>query len=159
VKHTCWLFALLLLAPGVAHAVQANGAGPRVGFSSNPDQLVLGGQVELGEIAPDIDFTPNAELGFGDHATVIALNFDLHYRFRISGSPWSPYAGAGLGVNFIQVDLPAPFEDDSNTEVGGNVIVGAQVPTQAGSRFFTELKLGLGDIPDFKLLVGWNFKL
>jgi hypothetical protein len=150
---------ILLLLPAGAHAAEVSGIGPRIGFSTGPDQLALGGQLEVGEIAPDLDFTPNVELGFGDHTTLIAFNLDLHYKFRVQNSNWSPYLGAGVGVNFLEFDRPAGLADDSETEVGGNFIIGAQVPTQAGRKFFSELKLGLGDIPDLKLLVGWNFKL
>ncbi len=158
-KRLGCLFAFLLLPAAAWAAVQPNGWGPRVGFSADPDQLVLGGQLEMGEIAPEIDFTPNLELGFGDDATVIAANLDLHYRFQISRSQWSPYVGAGLGIAFIEVNLDPPFRDKSDTNVGGNLLLGAQVPTQAGSRFFAEMKFGLGDVPDWKLLVGWNFKM
>ena len=40
-----------------------------------------------------------------------------------------------------------------------DLILGAGIPTQAGNRFFGEMKFGLGDIPTLKLLVGWNFKI
>jgi hypothetical protein len=149
-----------LLAPLSARAAAVlGGVGPRVGLSSDPDQLVIGGQAIIGEIAPDLTFDPNLEFGFGDHATVIAANFDLHYHFVVQGSAWRPYAGAGLGLNFIEVDHGFG-NDSSDSEVGLNLIGGAGVPTQSGNRFFGELKLGLGDnIPELKVLVGWNFKI
>jgi len=31
------------------------------------------------------------------------------------------------------------------------------VPAGADSKFFGELKLGLGDIPTLKILAGWNY--
>jgi hypothetical protein len=149
-----------LIAPGTAHAATtATGFGPRVGLSIDPDQLVLGGQLVIGEIAPDVTFNPNIELGFGDNATVIALNLDGQYHFRIQNSPWRPYVGFGIGINFIEVDLPSPFNNVSNTEVGANLIVGAGVPTRSNNRFFTEARFGLGDIPDLKLMAGWQFAL
>ncbi|HEY3216953.1 MAG TPA: hypothetical protein VGK93_10720 [Candidatus Eisenbacteria bacterium] len=155
------LLVLGLLGAALAHAEPAvvGGLGPRVGFSTDPDQIVFGGQLIIGEIAPSLTFDPDVEFGFGDDVTVIALNLDLHYHFAIQGSSWRPYVGAGAGINFIEVDVPPPFEDVSDTEVGGNIILGAGVPTTAGNRFFGEMKLGLGDIPDLKLLVGWNFKI
>jgi hypothetical protein len=158
------LFPLVLLLLVVPAAVNAepigNAFGPRIGISTDPDQLVLGGQLDLGEIAPDVTLTPNLELGIGDDFTVFALNGDLHYHFLIQGSPWRPYVGGGLGINFISFDAPAGFQgDDSEVEIGANLIAGAIVPTRSGSRFFTELKFGLGDIPEFKWLVGWNFAL
>jgi hypothetical protein len=155
------LLVLGLLCAASAHAGTAvvGGLGPRVGFSTDPDQIVFGGQLIIGEIAPSLTFDPDVEFGFGDDVTVVALNLDLHYHFAIQGSSWRPYVGAGAGINFIEVDVPPPFEDVSDTEVGGNLIIGAGVPTTAGNRFFGEMKLGLGDIPDLKLLVGWNFKI
>jgi len=43
--------------------------------------------------------------------------------------------------------------------VGGGLVIGAGVPTKSGNRFFTELKLGLGDVPSLKMVAGWNFKI
>uniref|UniRef100_A0A832MNM7 Outer membrane protein beta-barrel domain-containing protein n=1 Tax=Eiseniibacteriota bacterium TaxID=2212470 RepID=A0A832MNM7_UNCEI len=152
------LVALVVPAAALAQSRVGNAIGPRVGLSSDPDQLVLGGQLDLGELAPDITFTPNLEFGFGDDFLVVAVNGDLHYHFLIQGSQWRPYVGGGLGINFIDWDAPAWYRGDtSETEVGANLILGAIVPTRTGSRFFTEMKFGIGDIPEFKWLVGWNF--
>ena len=158
--HLLFAGALVALLPACAFAQGkiATAIGPRIGVSSSPDQLVLGGQLDLGELAPDLTFAPNLELGFGDNVTTVQLNGDFHYHFLIHNSPWRPYVGAGIGIAFFNFDL-GPFGDASETDVGANIIGGAIVPTRSGSRFFTELKLGLGDIPDFKLLVGWNFAL
>ena len=151
------LVACLALPVAARAAVSTESFGPRFGFSLDPDQLVLGGQMTFGEVAPSLSFAPNAELGFGDHQTVIALNMDFHYRLNLQGSDWSPYLGFGAGVNFDSFDRPAPFQDDSETNVGGNLILGANVPTRSGSKFFSELKFGLGDVPSLKMIAGWNF--
>jgi hypothetical protein len=140
------------------HQVQT-GYGPRVGFSTGPDQLVFGGQLIIGEIAPNITFDPSLEFGFGDHQTVICTNFDLHYHFDVSSSSWRPYAGAGVAINFVTFDSEEFGNKDSETDVGGSLIVGAGVPTKSGNRFFGELKLGIGDNADLKMMVGWNFKM
>lgn len=151
---------LALAIPAAGHAdVVVTGIGPRVGLSISPDQIVLGGHLVVKEIAPDVTFNPNVEFGFGDNYTVIAVNLDGLYHFRIQNSAWRPHVGFGLGINFIEADLPAPFRDVSNTEVGANLIVGAEVPTQSNNRFFTEARFGLGDIPDLKIMAGWTFPL
>jgi hypothetical protein len=145
-----------LAAVPMAHAgATIGGAGPRVGVSIDPDQFVFGGQLIIGELAPDLTFDPSLEFGFGDNVTVIAMNLDMHYHFTVEGSAWRPYAGAGLGLAFIEVDEGG----GSDTEVGLNLVGGAGVPTQSGNRFFGELRLGLGDIPEVKLIAGWNFKI
>lgn len=129
--------------------------GPRIGVSNNPDQVVFGGQMDFGEVAPDLSLSPNVELGFGDHMTLIALNADLQYHFEVQGSAWKPYAGGGLSVNFFSFD--SRLGGGSDTQAGVNFLIGAAVPTKTGSRFFSELRLGAGDIPDLKLMFGWNF--
>ena len=154
--------ALVLIAgivlPAAAHATaDIVSFGPRFGFSTDPGQLVLGGQMTIGDIAPELGFVPNAELGFGDHQTTVAFNMDFHYRLHVSGSDWTPYFGFGPAIYFVSIDRPAPFQDGSDTVVGGNFIFGADVPTRSGSKFFGELKLGLGDIPTLKMMAGWNF--
>lgn len=153
------VLAAVLPVTALAQSPVVTGIGPRVGVSIDPDQFVFGGQVYFGEVAPDLSLEPNLEIGIGDDVTVVAVNFDMLYHFSIQGSAWRPYAGAGLGVNFISWDAPAPLQDDSDTEVGANLILGAGAPTQSGNRFFTELRFGLGDIPELKLMVGWNFKM
>jgi hypothetical protein len=160
-KRMVVLLAFAALLPASAFAANTAAVstyGVRAGFSSGPDQLVLGGQMSIGEVAPSLSFDPNVELGVGDNVTLIALNLDMHYHFDLRDTAWSPYLGAGAGINFYSVDLPQPFADDSFTRVGGNIILGASVPTRSGNQFFGEMKLGLGDTPDWKLLVGWNFR-
>lgn len=154
----CALGALLPFT-AIAQGAVVSDYGLRAGFSTSPDQLVLGGQMSIGEVAPSLTFDPNIELGFGDNLTLICFNLAMHYHFDIENSSWRPYVGGGAGINFVSVDLPPGFADNSSTHVGGEFIVGASVPTRSGNRFFSELKLGLGDFtPDLKILVGWNFK-
>jgi hypothetical protein len=153
----CILGAVLLAGSALAEGPAVTSYGFRAGFSSDPNQLVLGGQMSVGEVAPNLSFDPNIELGFGDNVTLIAFNLDMHYHFTVNNSTWRPYVGAGAGINLINVDAQPPLQDDTRTEVGGQIILGAGVPTRGGNRFFSEMKFGLGDIPSFKLLVGWNF--
>jgi len=158
------LLAAVLPAAALAQTSQSTGGpvatawGPRIGFASGPDQLLMGAQLELGEIAPDVTIIPNVEIGVGDHTTTFSISGDAHYHFRVQNSPWRPYVGAGLTFIHYSFDVPPGF-DDSETDLGASLIGGAIVPTRSGSRFFTELHLGLGDIHDFKLMVGWNFKM
>lgn len=149
----------IALTPAASRAATAGpvdqGIGPRVGFSTGPDQFVFGGQATFGPIVQDLTFDPSLELGFGDNTTTVAGNFDLHYHFHLSNSRWMPYAGAGATIINYSNDAP----EGSHTEGGGSLIVGAGAPTPSGNRFFGELKFGLGDVPDLKLMVGWNFKM
>jgi len=145
------------LAANSSGGTALNAWGPRVGFSTGPDQFLIGGQLDFSDVAPNIGFVPNLDIGFGDHVTTFDLNADLHYMFTLRDSPWRPYVGAGVGITFS--NFSSDVGGDSETDVGGSLIVGATAPTKRGSRFFSEAKLGLGDIADFKLLVGWNFPM
>lgn len=157
------LAGLLLLAPTAAPAQSRDAAaiGPRAGFTIDPDQFTFGGQFETSPFVPALSFVPSVEVGVGDDWTVVALNADFHYHFAISGSIWGPYVGGGLGVNVMHFDYETPWfrVEGDDTEVGANLILGVTVPTRTGSRFFTEARFGLGDIPETKLMAGWNFRL
>ncbi len=150
---------LVVLVPltALAQPSVVTSIGPRVGFSVDPDQFIVGGQLAIGPIAPSLTFAPSLELGFGDNRTVVAGNFDLQYHFRTDTS-WHPYLGAGMAIANETVERR--FDQDfTETEVGGNLIFGATAPASSGSDFFAELKLGLGDIPAMKLMAGWNFRM
>ena len=71
-KRLVVLCALGALLPLTAHAQgpMESSFGFRAGFSSNPDQLLLGGQMSVGEVAPNLTFDPNIDLGFGDNVTI-----------------------------------------------------------------------------------------
>lgn len=154
------LFSLLLLAllvPATSHAARARRAfGPELGFSSDPDQVVLGGHLCFGSSSSNLDFVPGVDVGFGDDITVTALNGDFHWRFD-TRSHWQPYAG--LGVSFYDISGHRDFWGGDTNVGGGNLIVGAEVPTNRGSRFSFEGRLALGDGPSLRLIGSWNFPM
>jgi len=130
------------------------GLGPRLGVTSNPDQVHFGMHLDLGELTPNLMMVPNLEVGLGDHVTSIAPSFELDYRFRSSWGVWSPYAGGGIGPVFYSVDNYGS-ETDAGFYVQGGIMKGF-VGRNSGY-FFIEAKLGLIDAPDAKFTVGWTF--
>ena len=154
--------ALALLAalavPCVPHAETI--IGPHLGFSGSPDQFILGGQIQFADVAPQLDFVPGVDLGLGDGLTVLGLNGDFHYRIPVRNTTWQPYAGAGVSLFIFSADT-GDFggSRSSGSAGGGSLILGADVPTQSGSRFFAEMKFGLGDGPSFRLIGGWHFRM
>ena len=153
-------YALLVAAalPATALADSFTAWGPHLGFSSGPDQFVVGGHLQWGDVAPHLDFVPSIDLGLGDNITLISLNGDFHYRLD-TGTQWEPYVGGGVGVHFASFDNGGPgIADNSDTFAGGHFIFGADVATKHSSRFFVEGKFGFGDSPDFKALAGWSFQ-
>lgn len=151
------LAALAVIPAASASAEPYSNYGLHLGFGDSPDQVFFGGQFTIGDVGPNIDLVPMIDIGFGDNATIISLNGDFRYRFDVSGQTWQPYAGAGIGFHFVSFDSRGPFQDTSDTFGGGHFILGVDAPTRSGNRFFTDLKIGIGDSPDLKIEAGWGF--
>src|SRR4026209_2717405 len=81
-----------------AAPARAQGAGVRVGASADPNQFYFGGHLETGELAENLRFRPNIEVGVGDNLTLVALNFEFTYRLPPASLPssfsnWHLYVG------------------------------------------------------------------
>jgi opacity protein-like surface antigen len=149
------------LAPALALAdpytdVGFRGWGPRVGLSLDPDQVHFGAHFDYGNFAKHVRFQPNVEFGFGDNVNLYTLNAEAAYRFTEKWDVWSPYLGGGLGANIKSWDGP-DNHNNSETDLGLNLLGGIEKGLSNGDRFFVETKLSLNDIPDVKITVGWTF--
>ena len=94
-------------------------------------------------------FRPNLEVGVGDDATLVTVNFEFAYRIPDSAanpgaSTWA--AGPALVISHAH----------DNTDAGGgfNILLG--LAHRRG--LFTEIKVGVIDSPSFKFGVGYRFK-
>jgi hypothetical protein len=146
--------AILVLLPATASAGPFNYYGPHVGFGQGPDQTVIGGQLQWNGVAPRTAFVPGIDYGFNDLGSVLTVNADFHYQLSYE-TAWQPYAGLGAEMNVWRDN---GLGGTRQTQSGGHLIVGAAIRNRSGGRFFTELKLGLGDTPDMKMLLGWNLR-
>jgi hypothetical protein len=135
------------------------GWGLRAGLTGDPDQFIVGGQLQLGEFIENLRFEPNATIGFGDHRTLIALSPDVFYTFPVEGLG-DLYAGGLLTFEWVKLDLHPARDiyghrfDDTDTDLGIHLLGGLEL---ASTPMFFELNLGLDDAPDVKLAVGYNF--
>lgn len=128
-----------LAAPALA------GLGFHAGASVDPDDFLLGLRFRSHPIADSpVTIVPNVEVGFGD-VTMVAGNLDAHFDFK-TDSKYAPYAGAGLTLNWFD------FDGGSDTEFGGSILAGIMLNT----KWFFETKIGLGDVPDWKFVVGFE---
>ena len=129
----------------------AQDGGIRGGISVDPDQFYFGGHLETGPLVERLHFRPNVEVGFGDDLTLIAANMEFVYKFsRTRGL--NLYAGGGPALNVFMFD--GAGDNDSETEAGFNVLVGAETPRG----LFFEFKLGLIDSPELKFAVGYTWR-
>lgn len=150
--------ACSLAASGSASAQELGffGFGLRAGLSLDPDQAFVGVHVDLGQLAKQVYFRPNLELGSGDDQTVVAFNLAALYFFNSRWQRWEPYAGGEIGVNHREIERSS-LPDVDDTEPAINAVFGIDTEMKSGDRLLFEAKLGLIEEPDFKLLVGWTF--
>jgi hypothetical protein len=151
--------SVLLVAATSASAV-TKPLGARIGYTSDEiDQFHLGGHIRLFELARNVAVQPSLEIGFGDDATLIAVNGDVFYEFTELETPeWSFYAGGGLVFSYVNFDVPEGIDvDDDDTNLGLDIAGGARYQISPGARLFTEIRIGLEDAPDFKITAGVTF--
>jgi hypothetical protein len=157
-KSRSWIVGLALLslaAPVSAQQLGYYGLGPRVGVSSNPDQIVGGMQFNLGDFAPRLRFQPNFEVGFGDDYSIITVTAPVHYRFKVNANI-VPYAGGGITLAYINHDL-GNGDNDTDFDISAKAVGGVEWPLKSNRQFFLELNIGFGDIQDTEVLAGWMF--
>ncbi len=149
--------AVLLMTLGVWCAVtgtataQQKGVGIRGGASIEPDQFYFGVHYDTGPLIEHLSFRPNAEAGFGDNRTLVALNFEFAYKIPLPDRDWSLYVGGGPAAILTRVDR----DGDSNTDAGGgfNILIGFA----HYKGLFAEVKVGAIDSPSIKFGVGYSF--
>ena len=152
------LAALLIVSAAPASARDRSrefgyqGWGPRVGLSINPDQVVVGAHMDLGDIiAYRLRFQPSAEVGIGDDATVIQFDANFQYHFDRDWDVWRPYAGGSIGLVSVSRDKG---EDSSDLGLSASAGIEKNI---GNNGFFIEGKIGIEDTPDWKFFVGWIF--
>lgn len=153
--RTALLLAVLGLALAATPARAQLHFSPMVGYDIDYEAFEVGLAFELG-LTPGIlplqaAIRPSAEYVFVDDADLFRINGDLIGRFSPPAAPISPYAKAGVNIEFFSVD-DCPLDDCSNTEVGVGLGGGVLF-----NNLFVEGTLGLGDISDFRIAAGYRF--
>jgi len=134
-----------------------NGWGLRVGVTDDPDQVIGGAHFNLGEFVPHLRFQPDVQLGVGDDHTTLYATAPVYYRFD-TDTRFTPYAGGGVSLGFVDRDLPSGSNaDDTEFEAGFKVTGGLEWPRGQGQAFFVELSIGFGDVHDLAVLAAWSF--
>ncbi|HJU44779.1 MAG TPA: hypothetical protein VJ691_18270 [Vicinamibacterales bacterium] len=143
-----YVFVGCAIIIGAARPAWAQGYAVRSGASINPDQVFVGGQYEFAPVADRVWLQPNADLGFGDDTTLLAMNFDVVYRKSIGRrSTWTAFAGGGPALNWYK------FTGSSTTQSGANVVGGVR----HAKGLSTEVRLGFLDSPDLRFGVTYTF--
>ena len=121
-------------------------AGVDVGYV-DPENISgtmgFGAFANMGNISPDIRLAPHlgywskSQEAFGAKASISDISFSTRglYMFHMNSGKLRPYAGAGLGMHFVNAKVETPAQDLG----GGNVI-----PAMSASDNTTKLGLDLG---------------
>ena len=128
------LSAALLVALAAPALAQSGGFMPYLGYNLESENVVLGVGYRFGvELPVPITLTaqPAVEYQFTDGDGVTVLQGDLNVIAEFSGSAaLAPYAGAGLGLLYVDTDA------GSDTELGLNALGGVVFnPTGFGRPF------------------------
>jgi hypothetical protein len=156
---TCFLVAIgICVIAGTSQAQTsqnkvAKGFGLRTGYGTNPDQFVIGAQAVLGKTLGFMRFSPSIDAGFGDDMSSYLFNADFRLlSFSPPGSPAGLYAGTGASIAVYDFS-----NDGSDTEVGLNVIGGLTFPMGRTNEYNLEVRFGVGDMPELRVLFGIMF--
>ncbi len=136
---------LLILLPPILFAGPA--IGPRGGYDFDTDNIVLGAEAELGRAFQDFYLAPSLDLEPGDN-TITAINADFRlYLFRLPETGLRFYGSAG----------PTLLTGNGNTELGLSLVAGMKIPMNGNKRYNLETRFGVGDVPNFKLMLSILF--
>jgi len=151
----------LVVVLAFAASAPAVSWGPRVGLSSDPDQIIGGVHFDAGYLAKDVRIRPSVQVGLGDDVFTLAGAGAVHYEFGDVGGDWRPYVGGELAFiyyNFDVPNIPGVNIDDDDTELGLSAAGGIEKTLSSGSVLQLELRIGIIDeTPDLQFHVGWAF--
>jgi hypothetical protein len=156
-KRLCIALVILTTALVVPASAQEDtqteaGFGLRAGASITPDQFVLGGQFSWGKKYSIFRLVPSVDVGFGSSRTTIAFNGDLLFNLKVEGSNFGFYGGGGPTILYLDAD-----NTNSTWELGLSVVAGAHLPFKNVPPTNLEFRLGVGPIPDVKILLIMEF--
>lgn len=133
------------------------GWGLRAGASDRPDQLVVGLQLDLGNLIEELSFEPHVDLGVGDDQTILAVGAPVFYRWPERG-PLDFYAGGGVAVGFVDRDeADEPGEDDGVEFAIAPMLAAGLAWPVADSEAGVEIAVAGSELPNVKLVFRWMF--
>lgn len=151
-KRILTLLTLLASITLIANSADAKGVGFRAGFGLDPDQFVAGIQADAGRALEVGRIYPSADIGIGSDFTILTGNLDFVVSVSPPNARTSFYVGGGPTLAYI--DHKAT---DGDVEIGVSLVGGMKFPMGTKNFYTLEARLGVGDIPDFRLLFGLAF--
>lgn len=155
---------LLAAALAMATPVAALDLAPReihlrAGLSLKPDQFLVGTQATLGP-PHRLSWRPSLDLGLGNGVRMLTLNADVVWRLRQAGRRLEPFAGAGPALSLVDVTDGVGEADGITAGLAGHVVAGIHLlpaRRRGGLRYLVEVRAGIGETADFKLVLALAF--
>lgn len=130
---------LAAISIGVENAAAQNSVGVNVGYNLDAEEFFAGGQARVVFGGLPVIINPSIETYFIENLTWLQIDINALYPFGGSNTTFTPYAGAGLGINFLK-----PENFDSQTDAGLNLIAGAAFGFSR-LRPFAEARINIDD--------------
>jgi hypothetical protein len=148
------VLAGILLAGVSSPAVAQSSIGFTGGASIDPEQVYVGVFWQSPDIGGRFRLRPGIDGGFGNDLRVATINFDFIYLIPLGQGPWKFVTGGGPTVALTRL---SDDRFDTGTEVsgGGSYLFGFS----HDNGFFTEFRLGGGNVPNLKIGAGWAIRL
>ncbi len=139
-KRIVLISLFLAVISFAAHDASAqNSVGVNVGYNLDVEEFFAGGQLRFGLGGLPVIINPSLETYFIDNFTWLQIDVNALYPFGVDNTTFTPYAGAGIGIDFLK-----PENGDSNTEVGPNLLAGATFGF-GRLRPFVEARININD--------------
>jgi hypothetical protein len=120
------------------------------GGSIDPEQGYVGVAWESPDLGSRFRIRPGLDGGFGNGLRLGTINIDLIVKFPLGQTGWSLIQGGGPVITIAK--LTGEFEDvPRELHAGGSYLFGFQ----NDNGFFTEFRVGGGNVPQLKMGAGW----
>lgn len=132
------LIALLTGAFLIGNAREASAQhslGINAGYNLDAEEFFMGGQFRYDASGLPVILNPSLETYFIDDFSWLQIDLNALYPFGVRNTTFTPYAGAGLGIDYVK-----PDGGDSNTDAGLNLLFGAEWG-MSRMRPFTEARI------------------
>ena len=152
-----WRTAMLvamLTAMLASEAWAQSAVGFTGGWSIDPEQGYVGVFYQTPDIGGRFRLRTGLDGGFGDGLRLGTINIDFVYLLPLGNGPWKFLTGGGPTIVLTRF---AEENFDTGTEVsaGGSWLLGFSHE----NGFFSEFRIGGGNVPSLKMGVGWALKL
>ncbi|MEM7107403.1 MAG: outer membrane beta-barrel protein [Bacteroidota bacterium] len=155
-KKITLLIVFVLCSVAYVNAQSRIGGGFAYGTEIEEFGIQVNGEFFL---KSDLAIAPDFNYFFAeDPVSFWTINADVHYYFSESGAV-SLYGLGGFNLATISVDSDLAGSDNSSTEFGVNLGIGANFDINAAITPFTQLKFVISDFDQAVLAFGVRFPL